>query len=55
MADNDVFSRKLLERILASSYELAMAGDGAEAWQLHVRTAESARSACNRCSILLSN
>lgn len=55
MADDDVFSCKLLERILASSYELVMAEDGAEAWQLNVRTAESARSACNLYSILLSN
>jgi hypothetical protein len=41
MADNDVFFCTLLERILASSYELVMAEDGAEAWQLNVRKAEA--------------
>ena len=55
MADNDVFFCTLLERILASSYELVMAEDGAEAWQLNVRKAESARTACNGYSILLSS
>lgn len=34
IADDDVFFRKLLERILVPSYELQVAEDGAEAWHL---------------------
>lgn len=34
IADDDAFFRKMLERVLAPSYELVMAVDGAEAWQI---------------------
>lgn len=44
IADDDVFFRKLLERILAPSYELLTAKDGGEAWQLF-KQPDSARLA----------
>ena len=44
IADDDAFFRKMLERILAPSYELQMAEDGAEAWQI-IQQPDSARLA----------
>lgn len=44
IADDHVFFRKLLERILAPSYELLMEEGGAEAWQL-LQQPDSARLA----------